>query len=155
QRVVGIVAKIEQSGQRPTAGERGAEYLGTDQHRRAEHGDDVDPDNAPPGGLVHRLVSSRPCSYPPNRAAIQGRRAALPHGRAARLSRERRHVRPAMPDNPLLDAWTTPFEVPPFERIEAAHFVPAFAQAMAEQRRILDGVAADAAEPSFDNTVAA
>src|SRR5262249_31338528 len=60
-----------------------------------------------------------------------------------------------MPDNPLLATWTTPFEVPPFERIEAAHFVPAFADAMAEQRRILDGVAADTAEPSFDNTVAA
>ena len=61
----------------------------------------------------------------------------------------------ATPDNPLLGVWTTPFEVPPFERIVAAHFRPAFDHAMAEQRRTLARVAADPAAPSFDNTVAA
>ena len=61
----------------------------------------------------------------------------------------------ATPDNPLLGVWTTPFEVPPFERIAAAHFRPAFGHAMAEQRHALARVAADTAAPSFDNTVAA
>jgi len=60
-----------------------------------------------------------------------------------------------MADNPLLTAWTTPFEVPPFERIEAAHFAPAFERAMAEQRRILEGIATVGAEPTFDNTLVA
>src|SRR5262249_28280453 len=58
-----------------------------------------------------------------------------------------------MADNPLLTAWTMPVAVPPFERIEAAPFAPAFERAMAEQRRILEGVATDQTEPTLDNTV--
>ena len=62
---------------------------------------------------------------------------------------------PATSDNPLLAAWTDPFAVPPFGRIAAAHFRPAFDRAMAEQRGALDRIAADPSDPSFDNTVAA
>jgi peptidyl-dipeptidase Dcp len=58
-------------------------------------------------------------------------------------------------DNPLLAAWAGPFAAPPFARIAVAHFRPAFDRAMAEQRDELDRIAADAAVPSFDNTVAA
>jgi peptidyl-dipeptidase Dcp len=61
----------------------------------------------------------------------------------------------ATTDNPLLAAWTNPFAVPPFGRISAAHFRPAFDRAMAEQRGALDRIAADASVPTFDNTVAA
>jgi peptidyl-dipeptidase Dcp len=60
-----------------------------------------------------------------------------------------------MPDNPLLAAWSGPFEVPPFGQIVPAHFRPAFERAMEEQRAALARVAADPAPPSFDNTVAA
>jgi peptidyl-dipeptidase Dcp len=60
-----------------------------------------------------------------------------------------------MPDNPLLAAWSGPFEVPPFDAIAPEHFPPAFERAMAEHRAALARVAADPAPPSFDNTIAA
>lgn len=36
--------------------------------------------------------------------------------------------------NPLLQAWDEPFGLPPFERVRAEHFAPAFEQAMAAHR---------------------
>ena len=56
--------------------------------------------------------------------------------------------------NPLLTAWTAPFGLPPFAAIEAAHFAPAFEQAMATHRAELDAIAAQAELPSFANSVA-
>jgi peptidyl-dipeptidase Dcp len=58
-------------------------------------------------------------------------------------------------DNPFANEWDTPFGLPPFERIAPEHFRPAFASAMEEQRRQIDAIAGDPAEPSFDNTIAA
>lgn len=57
--------------------------------------------------------------------------------------------------NPLLAEWTTPFGSPPWERIAVEHFRPAFDAALAEHDREIAAIAADPAEPSFDNTVAA
>ena len=60
-----------------------------------------------------------------------------------------------MSENPLLATWVGRYQVPPFGHISPEHFRPAFERAMAEQRAALARVAADAAAPSFDNTVAA
>jgi peptidyl-dipeptidase Dcp len=57
--------------------------------------------------------------------------------------------------NPLLEAWTGPFEAPPFERIEPRHFWPAFEAALKDARREIDAVAADRAPPTFANTIEA
>ena len=57
--------------------------------------------------------------------------------------------------NPLLDAWNTPFAAPPFAAIRPEHFGPAFAAAFAEHRREVAAIAAEAAAPTFANTVAA
>jgi peptidyl-dipeptidase Dcp len=57
--------------------------------------------------------------------------------------------------NPLLETWNTPYGMPPFDRIEAAHFAPAFEHAMAEHRREIDAIAARADAPSFENTIEA
>ena len=57
--------------------------------------------------------------------------------------------------NPLLADWTTPFALPPFDRIRASDFAPAFEAAMAAQRAEVDAIAAQPAAPDFDNTVAA
>ena len=57
--------------------------------------------------------------------------------------------------NPLLADWTTPFSLPPFDQIRAADFAPAFEAAMQAQRGEVEAIAAQAAAPTFDNTVAA
>ena len=57
--------------------------------------------------------------------------------------------------NPLLDDWTTPFSLPPFDRIRAADFAPAFAAAMQAQRAEVEAIAAHPGPADFDNTVAA
>jgi peptidyl-dipeptidase Dcp len=57
--------------------------------------------------------------------------------------------------NPLLRDWKTPFGLPPFEAIEPGHYRAAFDAGLSEQRAAVDAIAADPAEPSFDNTVAA
>ena len=57
--------------------------------------------------------------------------------------------------NPLLAPWTTPFGVPPFDRIRAEHFAPAFDHAMREHLHEIAAIGADLAEPSFANTIEA
>jgi peptidyl-dipeptidase Dcp len=57
--------------------------------------------------------------------------------------------------NPILDQWNTPFEVPPFDRIRAEHFVPAFEAAMRAHREEIAAIGADPAPPSFANTIEA
>src|SRR6202795_4686820 len=57
--------------------------------------------------------------------------------------------------NPLLADWTTPDEVPPFDRIEPGHFRDAYARALADHEAEQAAITADPAPPSFDNTIAA
>jgi peptidyl-dipeptidase Dcp len=60
-----------------------------------------------------------------------------------------------MTANPLLETWTTPFGVPPFDRIRPEHFPPAFDQGMAEHLAEVEAVAGTPEEPGFANTVEA
>ncbi|WP_372624548.1 M3 family metallopeptidase [Falsiroseomonas sp.] len=60
-----------------------------------------------------------------------------------------------MTDNPLLETWTTPFGVPPFDRIRPEHFAAGFEAAIAAHRAEIAAIANDAAPPSFANTVEA
>jgi peptidyl-dipeptidase Dcp len=61
-----------------------------------------------------------------------------------------------IPDaNPLLEAWTGPFEAPPFDRIAPRHFEPAFEVALKEARAEIDAIAADPAPPTFANPIEA
>jgi len=57
--------------------------------------------------------------------------------------------------NPLLQPWTTPYGLPPFESVRAEHFEPAYEVALAQHLAEVDAIAADANAPSFDNTIAA
>ncbi|SDU07260.1 M3 family metallopeptidase [Stappia sp. ES.058] len=59
------------------------------------------------------------------------------------------------PENPLLVSWTGPYGLPPFSRIEPAHYPPAFDITLAEARAEIEAIANDTAEPTFDNTIAA
>ena len=43
--------------------------------------------------------------------------------------------------NPLLEAWTTPFEAPPFETIKTEHFAPAFEAGIKAHSAEIDAIA--------------
>ncbi len=57
--------------------------------------------------------------------------------------------------NPLLASWTTPFGMPPFDRIRPEHFAPAFELAMRENLGEIAAIGADPATPDFANTIEA
>ncbi|MDP3077901.1 M3 family metallopeptidase, partial [Bradyrhizobium sp.] len=57
--------------------------------------------------------------------------------------------------NPLLKAWQTPFETPPFPEIAPEHFLPAFEQAFADHAAEIVAIEHDPAAPDFANTVTA
>ena len=57
--------------------------------------------------------------------------------------------------NPLLKAWETPFETPPFAAILPEHFLPAFEQAFADHAAEITAIEHDPAAPDFANTITA
>jgi peptidyl-dipeptidase Dcp len=57
--------------------------------------------------------------------------------------------------NPFFEEWTTPFGVPPFDRIEEAHFLPAFERAFAENREDVAAIVHTQDPPTFANTIEA
>ncbi len=57
--------------------------------------------------------------------------------------------------NPFFAAWDTPFEAPPFDLIETAHFKPAYAEALAAHQAEVTAIAEAVEAPSFDNTIGA
>jgi peptidyl-dipeptidase Dcp len=59
------------------------------------------------------------------------------------------------PDNPLLRAWQTPFETPPFDEIAPEHFLPAFEQAFADHAAEIAAIVNDPSAPDFHNTITA
>jgi peptidyl-dipeptidase Dcp len=62
-------------------------------------------------------------------------------------------VKKAASANPLLAPWTTPFEMPPFDRIEPEHYLPAFRRAFAGHIAEIEAIAASRAKPTFESTI--
>lgn len=62
---------------------------------------------------------------------------------------------PCNSDNPLLCSFNTPFEVPPFDKIQNKHFKPAFEEAIKEHNEEIAAIVNNTEVPTFDNTVAA
>lgn len=60
-----------------------------------------------------------------------------------------------MTDNPFFAPWTTPFELPPFDRIRPEHFPPAFDRGMAEHQAEIAAIAGAAEPADFANTIEA
>jgi peptidyl-dipeptidase Dcp len=58
-------------------------------------------------------------------------------------------------ENPLVKAWQTPFETPPFAEIKPEHFLPAFEQAFADHSAEIGAITLDPAAPDFANTITA
>ena len=57
--------------------------------------------------------------------------------------------------NPLLAPWDTPFDLPPFDRINDEDFAPALDDALAAHNAEIAAIVANEDEPDFENTIAA
>jgi peptidyl-dipeptidase Dcp len=62
---------------------------------------------------------------------------------------------PAIRHNPLLEPSTLPYQMPPFDRIQPADYVPAFEEAMRDQLHEVDVIAHNPKPPAFENTIVA
>ena len=58
-------------------------------------------------------------------------------------------------DNPLLSDYSTPFNVPPFDKILAEHYLPAFKDAITEHKKEIDAIINMQEAPNFKNTIVA
>jgi peptidyl-dipeptidase Dcp len=61
----------------------------------------------------------------------------------------------ASEENPLLKAWQTPHQTPPFAEILPEHFIPAFEQAFVDHTAEITAISHDPATPDFANTITA
>ncbi len=57
--------------------------------------------------------------------------------------------------NPFLEAYDTPYGVPPFDKIRTEHYMPAFVEGMKQQTAEIEAIAENPEEPTFANTIEA
>ncbi|MFT4738929.1 MAG: peptidyl-dipeptidase Dcp, partial [Paraglaciecola sp.] len=57
--------------------------------------------------------------------------------------------------NPFYQVYDTPFGIPPFKKINNAHYQPAFVDGMSQQINEVDAIATNPEAPTFENTIAA
>ena len=57
--------------------------------------------------------------------------------------------------NPLLDQPNTPFGVPAFDQVKIEHYLPAFEEAIKQNKAEVDAIVNNEAEPTFENTIVA
>ena len=58
-------------------------------------------------------------------------------------------------ENPLMTAYTTPYNVPPFENIKPEHYLPAFEKAMADHKAEVAAIISNQETATFENTIVA
>ncbi len=58
-------------------------------------------------------------------------------------------------ENPFLVEWTTPFGVPPFDKIKTEHYLPAFEEGMKQQAEEIAAIVNNPEAPTFANTIEA
>lgn len=56
-------------------------------------------------------------------------------------------------DNPFLAEYDTPYGIPPFEKIENSHYVPAFEAGVKQQNEEIAAIINNPLEPTFDNVI--
>jgi peptidyl-dipeptidase Dcp len=57
--------------------------------------------------------------------------------------------------NPFFAPYNTPFNVPPFDRIETGHFLPAIEEGIRREQAEIEAIVSNRKAPTFENTVAA
>ena len=60
-----------------------------------------------------------------------------------------------MATNPFDGVYETPFQTPPFSKINIDSYMPAFLEGMKEQKEEIDAIIKNTETPTFDNTIAA
>jgi len=58
-------------------------------------------------------------------------------------------------DNPFFADYTTPFQVPPFDKIDTSHYMPAFIEGMKQHNDEIAAITANQEAPTFENTILA
>ena len=58
-----------------------------------------------------------------------------------------------MADNPFFAESPLPYQLPPFDRIDDAHYAPAFERGMADQIAEIEAIAGSSEAPTFENTI--
>ncbi|MCX6250950.1 MAG: M3 family metallopeptidase [Bacteroidetes bacterium] len=56
-------------------------------------------------------------------------------------------------DNPFFSEYKTPFQVPPFDKIDSTHFMPAYLEGMKQHNEEIDKIVNDDHAATFENTV--
>ncbi len=56
-------------------------------------------------------------------------------------------------NNPFMQEWETPYEVPPFNKIEHKHYLPAIKEGIRQQCEIVESICSNSEQPTFSNTV--
>ena len=59
------------------------------------------------------------------------------------------------PENPFFSEYTTPFQVPPFDKIDTSHYLPAFIEGIRQQAEEITAITGNLDEPDFENTILA
>ena len=58
-----------------------------------------------------------------------------------------------MTENPFFSEYTTPFGVPPFDKIDTTHYLPAFIEGMKQQNAEIEVLISNSNEPDFEDKV--
>ena len=58
-------------------------------------------------------------------------------------------------NNPLVQEWDTPYQTPPFSKIELKHYEPAIDYAIELNRADIDAIVNNPEAPTFENTIVA
>ena len=58
-----------------------------------------------------------------------------------------------MESNPFLAEYSTPYEIPPFDKIQYEHYLPALEAGIKEQQAEIDAICANPDSATFDNTI--
>ncbi|PKP49236.1 MAG: peptidase M3 [Bacteroidetes bacterium HGW-Bacteroidetes-11] len=58
-------------------------------------------------------------------------------------------------NNPFFTEYTTPFQVPPFDKIDTSHYLPAFIEGISQHDQEIAAIVENTATPDFENTILA
>lgn len=56
-------------------------------------------------------------------------------------------------ENPFFSEYTTPFQVPPFDKIDTTHYLPAFEEGMKQQKSEIEAIVHNQEPADFQNTI--